>query len=72
MKNKDKVCMICHTVIDNNKEFCEFIHFEKKEKIKSEGYYHVNCFRDRLKGTQEQQAVTHKAMEILDKIGAKV
>lgn len=69
---KDRICNICHTAIDMNKEFCGFTHYEKKGKIKSKGYYHVNCFRDRLSGSSAQVAVANKALEILDKVGVRV
>lgn len=72
LRTEEKICGICHTSIDDSKEYCEFIHLEKKDKVKSKGYYHVKCFRDRIKGTELQNAVAGKAMEILEKIGVRV
>lgn len=69
---KDKICGICHTVIDLDKEFCKFEHYQDKDNIKSKAWYHVNCFAERLRGTRVQEAVANKAMEVLDKIGMKV
>ena len=66
---KDKVCLICHTAIDTDKEFCEFKHYKKKDVIQSKAYYHVNCFRDRLKGSQEMNDMKKKANEILKRAG---
>lgn len=69
---EEKICRIYLTGIDENKEYCEFVHYHKNNKIKSKGCYHVNCFRNRLAGSNAQTAVANKAMEILDKVGMRV
>ena len=71
-KKEDKVCLICNLAIDPSKEFCKFIYYEKENKVKSEGYYHVNCFRYRLSGSEEMNKIQRQAKEILNKIGAIV
>lgn len=45
---KDKICLICKTAIDTDKEYCEFKQYKKKNQIRSKAYYHVSCFRDRM------------------------
>lgn len=68
---KDKICLICHTAIDMDKEFCEFKHYHKKDSIKSKAFYHVECFRDRLRGSSVQNALAAKTMKILENFEAK-
>ena len=72
IKEKPKICGICHTEIDTKKEYCEFRHYSKKDKIKSVSYYHVVCYRERLSGSHVQAMVANRAMEILDKVGMRV
>ena len=62
---KDKVCLICHTAIDMNKEFCKFEHYAKKEIIKSKAYYHVECFRKRLTGSDTQEKLAKQGFALL-------
>ena len=62
---KDKVCFICHTAIDTDKEYCEFKHYKRKDEIKSKAYYHVNCFRDKLKGPVIANKLAEDAMKIM-------
>ena len=69
---KDKICRICLTSIDMNKEYLEVKHYEKKEKIKSKAYYHIVCFRNRILGANQQTAIAKKAMGILDKVGMRI
>jgi hypothetical protein len=66
---KDKICMICKTAIDMDKEYCEFKHYERIDVIHSKAYYHVNCFRERLNSTGEQKVVTKEALSFIK--GAK-
>jgi len=70
MKNKHKhediICNICKLVIDTSKEFCEFIHYEKKSHIKSTAFYHVECFRDRMSGGQKLRELQSKADSIME------
>jgi hypothetical protein len=71
MKNKN--CNICRLAIEvDNEEYIEVKQYEKKDKLKSTGFYHIKCFRDRLNGTQVQNAVQMKALDILDKIGVRL
>lgn len=62
---KNKVCLICHTAIDMDKEFCKFEHYEKKDIIKSKGYYHVQCFRDRLSGSAVQEKLARQGFDLI-------
>lgn len=71
-KDEDIVCGICKLVIDLNKEFCEFIHFDKKDSIKSIGFYHINCFRERMSGGNNLKALQEQAKRILDKAEMRI
>jgi len=62
---KDKVCLICHTAIDTDKEYCEFKHYKCKDTIQSKGYYHVQCFRERLSGSDVQKKLAQGAFNLL-------
>lgn len=65
---KDKICLICHTAIEMDKEFCELKHYEKKDKIKTKGYYHVQCLANRFTGAGTQQVLAQKAMDMINRV----
>ena len=69
---KDKVCMICHTAIDMDKEFATFEHHENKDVIKSKAWYHINCFRDRLSNSKEQSEALKLATNTLKQVKEKM
>lgn len=71
-ENKVKICNICLTPIDETKEYCKFQHLAKKDKVKSEAEYHVNCFREKLSGANALKQVQSRAMNVLDKIGGRI
>lgn len=62
---KDKICNLCKTAIDTNKEYCKFHHMEKKDIIKSKAYYHVSCFRDRLTGSKAEKDLQREALSFI-------
>ena len=62
---KTKICLICHTAIDMDKEFCKLEHYEKKDIIKSKGYYHVICFKEKLSGSAVQKKLAEDAFKLL-------
>ncbi len=68
---KDKICGICRTAIDTDKEYCQFVQFKNKDIIQSKAYYHVNCFRDRLVGTKEQKEAMKVALSTLNQVQKK-
>lgn len=68
----EKVCLICDSVIDTKKEFCEFKHYRQECRIRSRSYYHVNCFRRRLNGSSDQELLFSKARELLNKVEARI
>jgi hypothetical protein len=69
---KDKICLICHTVIDTEKPFCKFEHYQNKKIIKSKAYYHVECFRDRMNGSETQNELAKKAMHLLNSVEGRI
>jgi len=69
---KDKICLICHTNIDTSKEFCEFKTYKNKNEILSKAFYHVECFRERLRGSKTQKELAEKAFSLLEKAGVKI
>jgi hypothetical protein len=79
MKNKTKkiknqICLICKKIIYVKREnYVHVIDFFKG-KLEREGYFHRQCYLDRLNAKQspEVQAVTQKAMRMLDALGKKV
>jgi hypothetical protein len=73
MVNKEKIiCNICKLNIDTDKEYCEFKHYKRKDEILSKAYYHINCFRERLNGSSEINAMKKRANEILKKAGEMI
>ena len=67
---KNKTCMICKLTIELEKEqFVEVKHYEKKDIILSKGYYHIQCFRDRLNGGENLKRLQAEAMGFIK--GAK-
>ena len=63
---KDKVCLICHTAIDTEKEFFHFKHFKNKDNIKSKAYYHIECFRYKIKGSQIQEELAKRGFDLIN------
>lgn len=66
LEMKDKICNLCKTSIDTEKEYCQFVQFKKKDIIQSKAYYHVNCFRDRLNSSKAQKDALKKASDTLE------
>ena len=62
---KNKICLICHTAIDTNKEYCEFKHYKHKDVINSKAYYHVECFRKRLTGSAVQEKLAKQGFDLI-------
>lgn len=66
---KNKTCMICKTPIEvEEQEYVEVKHYKKKDKLLSNGFYHINCFRDRINSSDSQKMMTMKAMNFLTKV----
>ena len=54
--------MICKLGIELEKEqFVEVKHYEKKDIILSKGYYHIQCFRNRLNGGENLKKLQKEA-----------
>ncbi len=60
-----KICGICHLGIDETKEFVKNTQFKNKDEIFSEGYYHLNCFREKLSGAGKLNALQNQANKLL-------
>lgn len=69
---KDKICLICHTAIDIDNEYCEFKHYKKKDTIKSKAYYHINCFAERLRGPANANKLMEQTLGLLKKAKEKM
>jgi hypothetical protein len=70
---KNKTCMICKTTVKiPGDKYVHVAEHDEEDKQLSKGWYHSKCFRDRLNGTQVQNAVQIKALDILDKIGVRL
>lgn len=68
--NKEvKFCNICKLGIDETKEFARFTHFHNKDKIFTEAYYHINCYRERLTGAKKAQELQKRAEGMLNFAG---
>lgn len=66
-KDDVQICNLCSLAIETKKEqFCEFIHFENKNKIKSIAFYHIECFRNRMNGNPAFRSLQAQAKRILD------
>lgn len=70
MKEPDtKKCNICSMVIYELDEYCRLTEFSMG-KSKSEGYYHVTCFREKfLLQTQRLNQIMNKTNLLFDRIG---
>ena len=55
MKHELLTCNVCQMDIDTSKQYAEFIHRVNKDKIQSQKYYHIECFRDKMLGTAKEQ-----------------
>ena len=70
---KDKICFICKSTISVDKEeYVEVKHFEKKDIIKSKGYYHIKCFRDRINNANRMNLLQKEAFDFIKKAKKKV
>lgn len=72
MKEEKFICGVCNKEIDTKKEFAKLDHFEKKDKLKNTGYYHISCFRDRLHGGETFRQLSAKADWILNQVAGKL
>jgi hypothetical protein len=71
MKNKN--CMICKLGIKiGTEEYVEVKHNGIDNNIICRGFYHLNCFRERLNSSSLNNQLQKKAIEMLDKIGCVV
>ena len=70
---KPKICNICHLGIDETKEFVRNTHFKNLKEIFSEGYYHLNCFREKVLGIGQLKNIQNHANKLMqfakDKMG---
>ena len=71
-KEKDLICNICQLVIDKNKEYARLTHFNKKDSVKSEAHYHIQCFRDRMNGGAQLKDLQEQAKRILNMAEVKL
>ena len=70
---KNKICMICKmTILLGKEEFVEVKHYSVKEEILSKGYYHIQCYRDRLNQSSNLKKLQEKASKIIDFAGKKM
>lgn len=71
-KSKDKICGICHLVIDDSKQYAQFTHYINKDKILDTAYYHINCYQDKLTGANGLTKIQAMAAQVLNNINQKV
>ena len=69
---KTKICLICHTAIDMNKEFAKFEHYKNQNEIKSKAFYHVECFRKKISGASVQEKLAKQGMELINLAKKKI
>jgi hypothetical protein len=68
--SKNLKCSICHLPIDPDKEFAKLTQYIKVgKKLKEPSYFHIQCYRDRLRGSKGLAILQTKAMGLLNKIG---
>ncbi len=60
-----KICNICHLGIDETKGFVRNTHFKNLKEILSEGYYHLNCFREKVLGIGQLNKIQNQANKLL-------
>lgn len=71
-KEKDKICNICHLTIDENKEFAKLTHYKNKDKVWTEGFYHIQCYSKRLCQDEDNKKLQAIAMDTLLKTRQKL
>ena len=71
-KKEVKMCLICKMGINPDNEFAEFIHYKKEGEVFTNGYYHVQCFRDRLNGGKALRALQAKADLLMNKAAERL
>lgn len=68
---KDKkdimVCLACHMAIKYTDDYAALIEYRKGLEFKR-GYYHVQCFRERINGSKEMKEIQGMARNILSQI----
>ena len=62
---KSKICNICHLGIDETKEFVRNTHFKNSKAILSEGFYHLNCFREKVLGVGQLKKIQNQATKLM-------
>jgi len=66
-KAKIEKCGICKTNIYLNVDnYCQLIDF-RGGKFQGEGFYHIKCYIDKLKGGQELNSMKQRAFNLLGK-----
>lgn len=63
----NKICMICKLGIDPDKAFVKVTEYKDKDNIKSKGYYHIECFRERINNSKNMQKLGVMAKSMLNK-----
>jgi len=68
--SKPTICGICHRIIITNME--DYCHLEdySKGRFLMEGWYHLKCYNDKIKGGEDVNLIKKKAMDLLNKAGA--
>ena len=76
-KNKPKkdnacICVICNRIIFTNVDnYCHLIDYHKGQ-FEREGFYHTQCFNDKLKGSSDLSAMKKQTMALLKRAGEMV
>lgn len=67
-----KTCKICQMMIDTNLERHGVFKDMNGKKEVSKGYYHFECFMERIQSKNSNKQLQEKACGLLDKMGMKV
>jgi hypothetical protein len=71
-KHKDKICGICKLGIDESKEFAKLTHYVNKDKILTEGYYHIICFQNKMGSSENLNKLQAMASQLLLRANEKI
>lgn len=63
---KNKTCMICKLGIEiPGQQYVKVEHNSESDELLSKGFYHIDCFRRRLNGSEKQEQLQKEAFSFI-------
>ena len=66
MEQETKICLICNKEIKEKDNYVKVTDYKSGE-FYQEGFYHTNCFHDKLSGGKEKQAIKRVTFGLLSR-----